>query len=159
MAPLSFTDVEFDQILRQAEESYSAIGHIRCPYFRESVQFNALGLDHLRHKAWNRGRERRDQFMRLKYIALAPEILRMSHTVQGIQETDEWERRHRHGRWERQLMPVIYYEFVAVLDKRRFKVIIKQSPGGARIFWSLIPFWRQSEQGSRILHDGNPSED
>lgn len=22
------------------------------------------------------------------------------------------------------------------------------------MFWSLIPFWRQSEQGRRLLHDG-----
>ncbi len=52
-----------------------------------------------------------------------------------------------------------YYEFVAVLEGRRFKAIVKQLPGGERIFWSLIPFWRQTEQGRRLLHDGNPAED
>jgi len=48
---------------------------------------------------------------------------------------------------------------VAVLEGRRFKAIVKQLPGGERIFWSLIPFWRQTEQGRRLLHDGNPAED
>ncbi len=156
---LEFTDFEFQQILRRAQELYALIGHIHCPYFREPVEFNAQGFEHLRRKSWNRGRERRDQFMRLKYITRAPEILRASRTVQGIQETSEWERRRRHGRWERLLLPVTYFEFVAVLERRRFKVIIKQLPNGARIFWSLIPFWRQTETGKRIIHDGNPALD
>jgi hypothetical protein len=155
MAPLSFTDEEFNQILVRAQQTYSTLGRIHCPYFHDSVHFNSQGLEHLRRKTWNRGREQRDQFMRLKYVAHAPEILRLSHTVQGIQETNEWERRHRHGRWEKLLVAVTYYQFVAVMNSRRFKVIVKQLPGGERIFWSLIPFWRQNQQGKRILHDGD----
>ena len=31
--------------------------------------------------------------------------------------------------------------------------------GCERIFWSLIPFWRQNEQGTRVMHDGNPAQD
>ena len=57
------------------------------------------------------------------------------------------------------LTAVTYYEFVAVLENRRFKVIVKQLPGGQRVFWSLIPFWRQSNEGRRLLHDGNPADD
>jgi len=97
--------------------------------------------------------------MRLKHISRAPEILRLSRTVQGIQATHEWERRRRHGKWENLLVFVTYYEFIAVLDRRRFKVIVKQLPAGERIFWSLIPFWRQSEQGRRLIHSGDPAVD
>ena len=159
MASLNFTDQEFAAILHGAQEVYRTLGQIRCPYFQANVHFNALGFEHLRRKSWNRGRDRRDQFMRLKHVARAPEILRLSRTVQGIEETHEWERRHKHGRWEKALVPVTYYEFVAVLEQRRFKVVVKQLPGGQRIFWSLIPFWRQNEQGRRLLHDGDPARD
>ena len=159
MIPLNFTPEEFNQVLEKARRLYASFPEVRCPYFRDFVQFNPQGLEHLRRKAWNRGREQRDQFMRLKHVAQAPEILRLSQTVQGILETKEWERKHRHGRWEKQMVLVTYYEFVAVIEKRRFKVIVKQLPGGERIFWSLIPFWRQNEQGGRFLHDGNPSKD
>lgn len=159
MSTLTFTDQEFDQVLREAQEIYRSVGQIRCPYFREPVQFNAHGLEHIRHKSWNRGRARADQYMRLKYLAAAPEIVRLSQTVQGVWQTQERVRRRKHGRWEEVFTPVTFYEFVAVLEQRRFKVIVKQLPGGERIFWSLIPFWRQSEQGSRILHDGDPSQD
>ena len=141
---LDFTDHEFHSVRTWAEEQYRSFGQIRCPYFEGNVAFNTEGFRHLRFKAWNRGRDRHDQFMRLKNLARAPEILRLSRTVQGIQESSEWERRHKHGTWEKLLVRVTYYEFVAVLNDRRFKVIVKQLPGGERIFWSLIPFWRQS---------------
>ena len=71
---LEFTDEEFDQVLQKARVFYAAIGPIYCPYFHASVQFNTQGFEHLRHKAWNRGRQRRDQFMRLRHLAQAPVI-------------------------------------------------------------------------------------
>lgn len=159
MAALEITPEEFKRVRQQAETIYSALGQIRCPYFPASVHFNTDGFRHLLFKSWNRGRDRRDQFMRLKHIVRAPEILRLSRTVQGMQETHEWQRQHRHGRWEKLLVSVTYYEFIALLDKRRFKVVVKQLQNGPLIFWSLIPFWRQTEQGRRIMHDGDPAED
>ena len=156
---LEFTDKQFQEVCRLAAEQYRASDSVRCPYFQDSVTFNARGFEHLRRKSWNRGRDQRDQFMRLKHISRTPEILRSSRTVQGIENTQEWERQHKHGRWEKLLVSVIYYEFVAVLDNRRFKVIVKQLHGRQRIFWILIPFWRQDQQGRRILHDGNPALD
>ena len=159
MAGLEFTDAEFNQVRREAEQVFFSIGQIQCPYFQDRVHFNTEGFRHLLFKSWNRGRDRRDQFIRLKHLARAPEILRLSRTVQGIQETTAWERRRRHGRWDKLLIAVTYYEFVAVLNARRFKVIVKQLPGGERIFWSLIPFWRQDEQGRRLLHSGDLAEE
>ena len=84
---LEFTDQEFEKIKADAEKFYKTIGSVRCPYFNEAVNFNAEGLEHLKFKSWNRARERSDQFMRLKLIKLAPEIIRLSRTLQGIWET------------------------------------------------------------------------
>jgi hypothetical protein len=156
---LEFTDEEFKRIRQRAEDQYRLVGSIRCPYFGEPVFFNSEGFRHFLFKSWNRGRDQHDQFMRLKHFVRAPEILRLSRTVQGIQSTQEWERRHKYGRWEHLLVSVTYYQFVAVLENRRFKVIVKQLPDGVRIFWSLIPFWRQTKNGVRIIHDGNPAEE
>jgi hypothetical protein len=159
MQALEFTDEEFKRVSHKAHEFYRTIGQIRCPYFRENIQFNAHGLEHLRRKSWNRGRSRADQFMRLRHIAVAPEILRLSSTLQGLWHGHDRVRRHRHGRWEVAFVPAVFYEFVAVIRERRFKVIVKQAEGGGKVFWSLIPFWRQTEQGSRLLYDGNPESD
>lgn len=159
MTSLNLTDAEFAQTRKHAEALYSTLGQIKCPYLQASVHFNTEGFRHLLFKSWNRGRDRHDQFMRLKFLARAPEILRLTRTLQGIEATQEWERRRRHGRWEKILVHVTYFEFVAVLYGRRFKVIVKQLPAGERIFWSLIPFWRQTKEGTRLLHDGNAAED
>jgi hypothetical protein len=159
MARLEFTDEEFNQVLHKAQDFYRSIGQIRCPYFREVIHFDPEGLEHLRRKSWNRGRSRNDQFMRLKHLWAAPEIVRQSQTVQGVSHSNDRIRQHRHVRWEEVFSPVTYYEFITVLKDRRFKVIVKQLKDGKRIFWSLIPFWRQTKEGKRVLHDGDPATD
>src|SRR5680860_1884685 len=75
--------------------------------------------------------------------------------LQGYWETKEWERQKRHGVWEKILIDIKYYEFIAVIGKARIKVIIKKiEKEGSYIFWSVIPFWKMNKETSkRILHD------
>ena len=153
---LEFTNEEFEKIKSTAETFYKSIGSVRCPYFNENINFNTDGLEHLKFKAWNRARKQSDQFMRLKLIKLAPEVIRNSRTLQGIWETKMPVRRKRHGVWESVFTDVIYYEFIAVLERKRVKVIVKQFLGGEKFFWTMIPFWRTNSFNKRVLHDGNP---
>jgi hypothetical protein len=156
---LAFTVTEFETVRSNAEALYKSIGSVFCPYFKEKVNFNVEGLGHIKFKAWNKARSQRDQFMRLKLIRLAPEILKDSKTLQGIWETQLPIRRKRHGHWEKVFTPVAYYEFIAVLEGRRVKVIVKQIQGGEKFFWTMIPFWRMDKFNRRILHSGNPELD
>lgn len=156
---LEYTDVEFAKVKAEAEVFYKAIQPIWCPYFQEKVNFNADGLKHIKFKQWNRARSRDDQFMRLKLIRLAPEIVKNSKTLQGIWETKLPIRRKRHGKWESAYMDVTYYEFIAVLERKRLKVIVKQVVGGQKLFWTLIPYWRTDDFHKRVMHDGNPEMD
>jgi hypothetical protein len=58
------------------------------------------------------------------------------------------------------LKEVSFYEFIAVLENVRVKVIIKEVIGGEKHFWSIIPFWRIDKENSRrILFSGNPEID
>lgn len=156
---LAFTDQEFNDVREKAESTYKNIGSVHCPYFQEKVNFNTDGLEHIKFKAWNKARRQSDQFMRLKLIHLAPEIVRNSRTLQGVWETKVPIRRKRHGQWESVFTTVTYYEFIAVLDTRRVKVIVKQILGGEKFFWTMIPFWRVDSFNRRILHSGNPELD
>ncbi|MDE2213412.1 MAG: hypothetical protein KGJ34_02690, partial [Patescibacteria group bacterium] len=105
-------------------------------------------------------RPRSEQYARLKLLYLAPQILKSSHTVQGIWRTKHFESQKTNSRWERVLKEVSYYEFVAVLDSVRVKVIIKEVVGGEKHFWSIIPFWRvDTQNGRRLLHSGYPESD
>lgn len=139
---------------------YKTVGSVYCPYLKAEVFFNARGLEHLKFKRREQTRFEQDQYMRFKLIGIAPELLKMSHTVQGILETKVFERIRINSRTEIMLKPVVYYEFIAVIKRNRIKVITKQIEGGNVFFWSIIPFWGMNVNTmTRLLHDGFPEED
>ncbi|HAS85129.1 MAG TPA: hypothetical protein DCS23_03630 [Candidatus Yonathbacteria bacterium] len=156
---LEFTDTEFEKIRGEAETLYKTFGAVHCPYFGEKINFNTDGLEHLKFKSWNRARSKSDQFMRLKLLRLAPETILNSKTLQGVFEDKLFVRKKKNKRWEKILTDVTYYEFVAVLERKRVKVIVKQVLGGEKFFWTLIPYWRTNDLHKRVLHDGNPELD
>lgn len=157
---MNFTPEEFKKIKECGERFYKSFNEVHCPYFKEKVSFSSQGLEHLRFKSRERVRPDKDQFMRMKLIHLAPEVLKNTHTVQGILETKKFEKVRINNRTDTILQLVTYYEFIAVIKRNRVKIIIKQLENGKKFFWSIIPFWRMNkETKKRILHEGNPEED
>ncbi len=151
---------DFEIIKVQGEDTYKSLKEIYCPYFKEKISFNSQGLEHLKFKRREKARPVEDQYMRFKLIHLAPEILKMSHTVQGILETKKFERIRIHGRTEDILKSVSYYEFISVIKRNRVRIVLKQIENGEIFFWSIIPFWGMNEiTKKRILHSGQPEED
>lgn len=155
-----FTEESFIEIEKRADELYQSLGEVYCPYFNEKIAFNSKGFKHLKFKSDRQARPQKDQYSRLKLLHLAPKILNKSHTVQGVWRTRSFEDQKTNNKWKHIFKDVIYYEFIAVLDNVRAKVIIKEVIGGEKHFWSIIPFWGIDKQNSkRILHDGNPEND
>lgn len=151
---------DFEDVKNKAEEFYRTLSEVHCPYFSKKVHFNAHGLKHLKFKRDTQARSQQDQYMRFKLIKLAPEIIRLSKTVQGIWKTKSFERIRMHSRTEMVMKNVEYYEFIAVLEGKRVKVIVKQIDDGQLFFWSIIPNWHQNTKtGGRKMHNGNPEED
>ncbi|MEK7480942.1 MAG: hypothetical protein AAB604_02465 [Patescibacteria group bacterium] len=161
MGKFNFKDEkDFERTCIDAEAFYASIGEIRCPYFAEKINFNAVGLKHLRFKSDKVARPRPEQYARLKLLILAPQILSLSRTVQGISHTKHFERIRIHSRTDTILKPVSYYEFIAVLENVRVKVIVKQIEDRQKFFWSIIPYWKIDLINSRrLLHSGNPESD
>ena len=157
---LEFTNKQFEEVKIKSEAFYKNIGEIYCPYLKEKVSFNTKGLEHLRFKHRWKSRPEKDQYMRLKLIHLAPEVLKLAHTVQGILETKKFERIRMKARTDTILKPVTYFEFISVLKRNRVRIVVKQIENGQKFFWSIIPFWKMNrETMTRILHDGDPEED
>jgi hypothetical protein len=153
-------EADFEEVKATAEAFYAAVGPIHCPYFAEKVAFNTKGIKHLKFKSDEVARVREDQYSRLKLVQYAPEVLRLSRTVQGIWHTKRFEMQKTHSRWEKVLKDVFFYEFMAVIDTVRVKVIVKQVAGGEKHFWSVIPFWKINKETSRrVLHSGDPEND
>lgn len=153
-------DKDFEKVRNEAEKFYDTIGEVKCPCFGEKVAFNAMGLKHLKFKSDQVARMRSDQYPRLKLLPLAPEVIKLSRTVQGIWETKHFERIRTQNKTETVLKPVIYYEFIAVIEKVRIKVIIKEIDSGQKFFWSIVPYWGIDKTNSkRVLHTGNLEDD
>ena len=157
---IEFTEEQFREIKTKGEQFYKSLHEVYCPYFKEKVSFRSQGLEHLKFKSRKKARLEQDQYMRFKLLHLVPEILKLSHTLQGILETKKFERIRMHSRTEMILKLIRYYEFIAILKRNRVRVIVKQVENGQKFFWSIIPFWGMNmETMSRILHDGIPEED
>lgn len=151
---------KFNDIKAKAEKLYKEIGKVYCPYFGEKIAFNAKGLKHLKFKSEKQARPYKDQYPRLKLLHLAPEILKRSHTIQGILRLKRFESQKTNSRWEHILKEVTYYEFIAVLENVRVKVIVKEVMGGEKHFWSIIPFWGVDKKTrKRILYSGDLEHD
>ena len=161
MGKFNFKDEQdFQNVKNEADSFYQTIGEVYCPYFKEKIAFNAKGLKHLKFKSNRQARPRKDQYSRLKLIRFAPETLKQSHTLQGVWQIRRFEFQKTNNRWEQAVKDVKYYEFIAVMDNIRIKVIIKEVLGGEKHFWSIIPFWGIDKVTSkRILHSGDPEND
>ncbi len=161
MGKFNFKDEhDFQKIKDEADCLYKTIGEIYCPYFKEKIAFNVKGLKHLKFKSDRQARPLKDQYSRLKLIRFAPEILKQSHTLQGVWQIKRFEFQKTNSRWEQTVRDVKYYEFIAVTENIRIKVIIKEVLGGEKHFWSVIPFWGIDRATSkRILHSGDPEND
>lgn len=161
MGKFNFKDgKDFEMVRGESEKFYVSIGEVYCPYFGEKIAFNAKGLRHLKFKSDQQARPRDEQYARLKLLRHAPEVLKKSSTVQGIWHTKKFEVQKTNSRWERMMKEVIFYEFIAVLDNVRVKVIVKEVQGGEKHFWSVIPYWGIDKVNSRrVLHSGDPEHD
>ncbi len=157
---MNISEEKFKKEKTKAEEFYKKLDSVRCPYFEEDVFFNAKGLEHLKFKRKNHARATNDQFIRLKLFHLAPKILKLSRTVQGVSDRKSFELLRSNNRNEYRLVDVRYFEFVAVLDGIRTRVVVKQIENSPKYFWSIIPFWKVNKgNGNRKIHNGNPEED
>jgi len=150
---------DFNKTKKDTEAFYKKIGSVKCPYFKDRIAFNAKGLKHLKFKSNQKARTKNDQYSRLKLLYFAPQVLKESHTLQGIWQTKKFERQKTSGEWKYFMKDIIFYEFIAILDNIRLKVIIKNVIGGEKHFLSVIPYWRiDKKTGQRILHGGNTEE-
>lgn len=152
---------KFKEIKKESVALYNSIEKVKCPYFSEYVAFNSKGIQHLKFKAWNKTRSIKDQYMRLKLLKYAPDIIKKSHTLQEYCEKRSMERIQINSRWEEQAIVVSYYGFIAIIDEIRIKIIIKETKGGEKYFWSIIPCWKQDKSilNKKVLHEGDLEND
>lgn len=153
-------DQKFEKAHIDAEEVYKKLNEVWCPYFKEKITFNSKGWEHLRFSRIRHARARQDQYVRLRLISIAPQIINTSHTLQGVSTRKNMEREKGHGKWSSIMRVSTYYEFVAIINGYRIRVIVKQVEDGPKYFWSIIPFWKMDKiTGQRLMYSGKPETD
>jgi hypothetical protein len=85
--------------------------------------------------------------------------------MQEYIEQKVFERVHRNSRWEKLLVDVKFYGFVAIINISsgnpiRLKIVVKEVVGGSPIFWSIIPFWKCQKNPllgeiKKVFHEGD----
>lgn len=155
---------EFIKIEQEAVKIYSEIISVYCPYLKTKINFNSKGLNHIKMKSWNRARLVSDQYLRLKFLKLAPKILNASGTLQEILVDNKIERIKSEGKWQKTMQSVVYYGFVAIIYEIKIKIIIKKVLNGPPFFWSIIPFWKNKKdpiykQTKKVFHEGDLEND
>lgn len=150
----------FNQVKNKGLEKYEKFDKILCPYLKKYVVFNRKGLEHISTKQWNRARLSSDQFLRYKFIHLAPIIISRSQTLQEYEEKMSFERVRINSRWEKRAVNTKYYGFVAILQTVRIKIVVKAIDDNEPYFWSIIPFWKQEKSPingavKRVFNNGD----
>lgn len=65
----------YDLIAKQ-KVFYKSIVSLSCPLLNETIYFTSEGFHHLTHKSNNKRRKVNEQYMKLKCLSFAPEIIK-----------------------------------------------------------------------------------
>lgn len=150
---------EFEKIKEKSTGDYKEIKEVYSPYFKENISFNTKALEHLSFKNKMKARPVKDQYMRYKLLYLAPTVVNLSTTLQGISIKNRFEPIKTNNRWENILKKVTYYEFISIIKRERVKIIIKQIEDGKKFFWSIIPYWKMDKNTlERLFYDEDPED-
>jgi len=141
----------FGKVKGEAESFYNGVNQIDCPYLKTKVNFNAKGLDHIKMKAWNKTRPASDQYLRLKFLKLVPDVLSVAGTIQEINETKNFERIKDSGKWQQVMKEVTYYAFIAIVKKIKLRLFLD----GIEHICNPATFYLHSQLCTLRIHAGS----
>lgn len=136
----------YNQLRIERGVYYRTLNRVFSPAFNQDVYFNSKGFNHLIYKRGNKEREKSSQILRLKLLPLGVKLLKLSTTHQEFEETiKEFKIRKRKNK-TRKLKPVKYWGIIAIIEKRKIKIVVRQIGDlGHLHFWSIIPSWKTSK--------------
>ena len=115
------------EFIKQIRDEYGKIGKVFCPYLGSDVKMTKKGFDHLIYTKKSGKRRHTEIRTRLVSIKHIPDILSKSGTLQE----------YRNIRND-------YFGFIAILDSKKYKVIVLRGDDGVYKFVSIIPKWKTS---------------
>ena len=112
-------------IINKAKLEYKEIKSVYCPYLNTNIDFTSAGFKHLIWKSEMGMRPVSVIMERLESLKHVKLILEKSGTLQEIEELED----------------KVFYAFIAIVEKRKYKVVVSTTKDGRIIFNSVIPKW------------------
>jgi len=144
---LPYSESNLETTKEIARKFYFSVKFVRCPALENQViNFTSEGLNHLFYKN-TRPRSDHDQFMRLKVLDLAKKMLEITTTIQEKEEIIQDFDVKINKKKKKVSKSVRYYGFIAILENKKIKVIVRKIGDGQLHYWSVIPFWKTTKHG------------
>lgn len=160
---MQLTEEEYSKVKEEAKGIYAEFKPVKCPALNfELVHFTSEGFNHILYKNKYGARTIQDQYMRLKILDLAREIIKISTTYQEFEEKLQEVLVEIKKKKVKTTKLCKYWGFIAVIKKKKLKVIVRRIGEGKIHFWSVIPFWRTTRHGDLAFRDfasGDLAED
>lgn len=65
---IDFSNDELNKLKDNGEKLYKDMGSVYCPYFKEGIAFNSLGLEHLKFKRRGKARAEKGSIYEIQII-------------------------------------------------------------------------------------------
>jgi hypothetical protein len=125
----------FKNFIEPLREKYKKLEPIFCPYINDTVYFNAAGFNHL---IWKSSMGMRSQsVIQERFLALdvVIEILSKSGTLQEYEYFDKE-----------------FLCFIAIVNNKKYKVVITKSGDTKYKFVSVIPKWKTGKRDELLAN-------
>lgn len=132
---------DYDHIRNEAREFYSKLSRVFCPAIGQYVHFTSNGFNHLIYSGAKKERDKKTQILRFDLLERAYFILKTTTTFQEFEENIEYRKVNRQGKLASVNLTVKYWGFIAIVNKFRIKVVIRQVGNSKIEFYSVIPAW------------------
>ncbi len=131
----------YSEIRKYSKELYDTFSKVFSPALGQYIHFTSNGFNHLIYKSAKKERDKKTQILRFDLIKRAKIILERSTTFQEFEEEMEYTRVNRYGKYQSVNLVVKYWGFVAIIDRFRVKVVVRQVGNSKAEFYSVIPAW------------------
>ncbi len=132
-----------DHIIEKYRIIYKTFGKSFCPYLNMEVEFTMAGFKHLIWKTDQSMRTFTEIEQRLNSLLVVKEIIEKSGTLQEVEILEN----------------KIFYAFIAIVDEKKYKVVVSTANVGRVIFNSVIPKWVTGKRDKNLHKLKNPSFD
>jgi len=137
---------KYEKIKEATENFYKKYNKLYSPFFDDQIYFTSEGFNHLVYKNARTERNRSVQIMKFQLFPKAIKVIELSSTVQEYDEMLTMVEKKMKKKKIKESKIVKYWGFVAIINKQRIKVIIRQiGENGKLHFWSVMPAWNSGQ--------------